>query len=272
MDPAPSTSRDRVRDGPMTYNGACRAYTETVRFVGDLRMCRANAVECAIHTILAVRQVYPPDVFVRRKRYEAPAFQSRHPGLNEYIGTTCNAIVHELQHVRLPLTQSSLRQVVIALLDEDAPGADHVLERYVFALDFLLPDTDMRNRDLMYVAYSCRIKGNLSLAAAELVARQFLLQLLTLEARLLPAGERRTFEPSSRSVHVPRAHRDGRGPDTVGQLGPGAGNRALGTGRRRPLSGECGRRRPRDARRPAGAPAQVGAAAASATGAGIGGH
>ena len=192
MDPAPSTSRDRVRDGPMTYNGACRAYTETVRFVGDLRMCRANAVECAIHTILAVRQVYPPDVFVRRKRYEAPAFQSRHPGLNEYIGTTCNAIVHELQHVRLPLTQSSLRQVVIALLDEDAPGADHVLERYVFALDFLLPDTDMRNRDLMYVACSCRIKGNLSLAAAELVARQFLLQLLTLEARLLPAGERRT--------------------------------------------------------------------------------
>ncbi|KAI3624082.1 hypothetical protein CBS14141_002510 [Malassezia furfur] len=126
MDPAPSTSRDRVRDGPMTYN-----------------------VECAIHTILAVRQVYPPDVFVRRKRYEAPAFQSRHPGLNEYIGTTCNAIVHELQHVRLPLTQSSLRQVVIALLDEDAPGADHVLERYVFALDFLLPDTDMRNRDLI---------------------------------------------------------------------------------------------------------------------------
>ncbi|KAI3617810.1 hypothetical protein CBS9595_003719 [Malassezia furfur] len=126
MDPAASTSRDRVRDGPMTYN-----------------------VECAIHTILAVRQVYPPEVFVRRKRYEAPAFQSRHPGLNEYIGTTCNAIMHELQHVRRPLTQASLRQVVVALVDEDAPNADDVLERYVFALDFLLTDTDVRNRDLL---------------------------------------------------------------------------------------------------------------------------
>ncbi|WFC95797.1 hypothetical protein MBRA1_002451 [Malassezia brasiliensis] len=161
MDPATSTSRDRVRDGPMTYN-------ETVLFVRDL-------LECAIHTILAVRQVYPAEVFVRRKRYETPVFQSRHPGLNEYIGTTCNAIMHELQH-------ASLRQVVIALVDEDAPNAD-VLERYVFALDFLLPDTDVRNRDLV-------IKGNLSQAAAELVARQFLLQLLTLEARLPPAGER----------------------------------------------------------------------------------
>ena len=208
---------------------------------------------------------------MRRKRYEAPAFQSRHPGLNEYIGTTCNAIMHELQHVRRPLTQASLRQVVVALVDEDAPNADDVLERYVFALDFLLPDTDVRNRDLLYVGSLRRIKGNLSQAAAELVARQFLLQLLTLEARLPPAGERRT-SPNSRSVHVPRAYRDGRRPDTDGELGPGALDRPLGARGWRPISCEWCGRRSRDARCTASISTHLCAAATSTTGARIGCH
>ncbi|WFD28651.1 hypothetical protein MNAN1_003664 [Malassezia nana] len=42
----PDPGRDRVQDGPMTYN-------ETI-------------VECAIHTILAVRQVYPSELFTRQ--------------------------------------------------------------------------------------------------------------------------------------------------------------------------------------------------------------
>lgn len=108
-------------------------------------------MECAIHTILAVREVYPREVFARRKRYDAPIFQSRHPGLNEYIGTTCNAIAHELQQVGSTLMQSSLRQVVVALHQEDAPDASEALERYVFALDLLLADTDKRNRDMLCV-------------------------------------------------------------------------------------------------------------------------
>ncbi|WFD03987.1 hypothetical protein MOBT1_002684 [Malassezia obtusa] len=37
----------------------------------------------------------------------------------------------------------------MALHYEDAPDAQEALERYVFALDFLLPDTDLRNRDLL---------------------------------------------------------------------------------------------------------------------------
>ena len=54
-------------------------------------------VEVAIHTILYVRQVYPPDAFVRRKKYDTPVFQSRHPGLNQYISGAVKAIANEMR-------------------------------------------------------------------------------------------------------------------------------------------------------------------------------
>ena len=50
----------------------------------------------AIHTILRTRQVYPPDLFVKRRRYDAPVFQSRHPALNEYISGAVKAVGEEL--------------------------------------------------------------------------------------------------------------------------------------------------------------------------------
>jgi hypothetical protein len=59
-------------------------------------------VEVAIHTILYVRQIYPADLFVRRKKYETPVYQSRHPGLNEYIAGAVKAIGDELVLVSTP--------------------------------------------------------------------------------------------------------------------------------------------------------------------------
>lgn len=58
------------------------------------------SVEVAIHTILYVRQVYPADLFVRRKKYNTPVFQSRHPALNDYISGAVKAIAEELVSVR----------------------------------------------------------------------------------------------------------------------------------------------------------------------------
>ena len=57
------------------------------------------SVEVAIHTILYVRQIYPPDLFVRRRKYDMPVFQSRHPALNEYISGAVRAIADELVSV-----------------------------------------------------------------------------------------------------------------------------------------------------------------------------
>lgn len=141
---------------------------------------------------LLVRPPTHTEVFVRRKRYQLPVYQSRHPGLTEYIGTLCRAIVAELQQVRRRTYQSSLQSVVVALHYEDALDASEACERYVFDLDMVLPEVDVRNRDLLYVPSLTRIRGNLSLATAELAARQFLLQLLAVDARVASLGERRT--------------------------------------------------------------------------------
>ena len=61
-------------------------------------------VEVAIHTILYVRQIYPADLFVRRKKYDTPVYQSRHPGLNDYISGAVKAVGEELVLVCCPRT------------------------------------------------------------------------------------------------------------------------------------------------------------------------
>ena len=50
--------------------------------------------------ILYVRQIYPADLFIRRKKYDTPVFQSRHPELNAYISGAVKAIKEELVQVR----------------------------------------------------------------------------------------------------------------------------------------------------------------------------
>lgn len=65
-------------------------------------------VEVAIHTILYVRQIYPADLFVRRKKYDTPVYQSRHPALNEYISGAIKAIEEELLLVGLIESTSTI--------------------------------------------------------------------------------------------------------------------------------------------------------------------
>lgn len=65
------------------------------------RLITNGVVEVAIHTILYVRQIYPAEIFVRRKKFETPVFQSRHPTLNEYISGAVKAIGDELAYVRI---------------------------------------------------------------------------------------------------------------------------------------------------------------------------
>lgn len=83
--------------------------THFVQYVGSFldlggapsNLCESSIqVEVAIHTILKTRQVYPEDLFVKRQKYDAPVFQSRHPALNEYISGAVKAIGEELVLVR----------------------------------------------------------------------------------------------------------------------------------------------------------------------------
>ncbi len=76
-----------------------------------------SPVEVAVHTILYVRQVYPADLFVRRRKYDTPVYQSRHPALNEYIAGAVKAVTDELALV------SAFRSSV-ACTAHTAPGDD----------------------------------------------------------------------------------------------------------------------------------------------------
>ncbi|KAF8711799.1 HORMA domain, partial [Rhizoctonia solani] len=83
----------------------------------------AYIVEVAIHTILFIRGVYPPDLFVRRRKWDAPVYQSRHPALNEYIAGAVAAVRDEL-------LLGTVDKMVMVIKS----GQDIALERYIFSL------------------------------------------------------------------------------------------------------------------------------------------
>ncbi|KAK1220017.1 hypothetical protein PQX77_017224 [Marasmius sp. AFHP31] len=112
----------------LTFNQTVRGLTEFI--------------EVAIHTILYVRQVYPADLFVRRKKYDTPVFQSRHPALNEYISGAVKAIGEEL-------VRGNVDKVIVVIKDKDQVA----LERFIFSLDTMVQiqafDKDMSVEDAM---------------------------------------------------------------------------------------------------------------------------
>ncbi|KAK0505623.1 DNA-binding protein [Armillaria luteobubalina] len=95
---------------PLTFN-------QTVQGIADF-------IEVAIHTILYVRQIYPADLFIRRKRYDTPVFQSRHPALNEYISGAVKAVSEEL-------SRGNVDKVVVVIKNKE----QQPLERFIFAVE-----------------------------------------------------------------------------------------------------------------------------------------
>lgn len=119
-----------------------------------------HVVEVAIHTILYVRQIYPADLFVRRKKYDTPVFQSRHPALNEYISGAVKAIGEELAKVtasRVPFQfrneyiQGNVDKIVVVVKDKK----EVMLERFIFAVQNMI-EVETYNKDdrLLLIAFS----------------------------------------------------------------------------------------------------------------------
>ncbi|KAI0830474.1 DNA-binding protein [Trametes gibbosa] len=124
-----------------------------------------HPLEVAIHTILYVRQVYPPDLFVRRRKYDAPVYQSRHPALNEYIAGAVKAITDEL-------ALGTVDKVVVLIKSAD----EKPLERFIFALRSTL-QVESYNKDTS-------VEGAMSSASLGQYFRSFLLKLNMIEAQL----------------------------------------------------------------------------------------
>ncbi|KDQ15724.1 hypothetical protein BOTBODRAFT_54600 [Botryobasidium botryosum FD-172 SS1] len=133
-------------------------------------------LEVAIHTILYVRQVYPPDLFVRRKRYDAPVYQSRHPALNEYIAGAVKAVGEEL-------VLGNVERVVVVIKDQ----AEIPLERFVFSLRNVIEvETDLRDTP---------VQNAVTAASLPQFFRSFLIKLNIMESQLssIPLEDNPTF-------------------------------------------------------------------------------
>ncbi|PWN51980.1 DNA-binding protein [Violaceomyces palustris] len=178
MKPPP---QDPPNSSPLTYN-------ETLESISQF-------LEVCLHTLLCLRQVYPLEVFTRRKKYDHLVYQSRHPGLNQYISRIVKAVLAEV-------SKSTVQKVILLIKPEtlsigtetDISGngsgsnssswrsdlfEDGCYERYVFELDYILPEVDRRDRDLS-------IRGNLDKFHLDLLFRNFLQRIFALECLLDP--------------------------------------------------------------------------------------
>ncbi|KAJ7492425.1 DNA-binding protein [Mycena latifolia] len=140
---------------PLTFNQAVRGITEFI--------------EVAIHTILYVRQIYPADLFIRRKKYDTPVFQSRHPALNEYISGAVKAIGEQL------LT-GNVEKVVVIIKDKEQVA----LERFLFSVENMIQVETFNKDTSVEEAMSPSVLGH--------YFRGFLVKLNMIESQLGQMG------------------------------------------------------------------------------------
>ncbi|KAF8665450.1 hypothetical protein AX16_000468 [Volvariella volvacea WC 439] len=136
---------------PLTFNEALRGILDFI--------------EVATHTILYVRQVYPADLFVRRRKYDTAVFQSRHPALNEYISGAIKAIGEEM-------ATGNVDKVVIIIKDKETVP----LERFIFAVENMISPESF-NKDTS-------VENAMTTLALGVYFRSFLVKLAMIEAQL----------------------------------------------------------------------------------------
>ncbi|KAI0308172.1 DNA-binding protein [Multifurca ochricompacta] len=148
-------------------------FNQAVGGIIEFSLC---TVEVAIHTILYVRQVYPADIFVRRKKYETPVYQSRHQSLNEYIAGAVKAIGDEL-------VLGNVEKVVVVIKDKD----EVALERFIFSIQTMIA-IELFNKDTS-------VEGAMATASLGQYFRSFMVKLNMIESQLaeLPRDGENTF-------------------------------------------------------------------------------
>ncbi|KIJ24068.1 hypothetical protein M422DRAFT_275248 [Sphaerobolus stellatus SS14] len=136
------------------------SYNETARAIVEF-------LEVAIHTILYTRQIYPLEIFTRRKIYDTPVWRSRHPELNEYIGGVVKAVGEEI-------ILGTVEKVVVVIKDKKGIA----LERFIFSIKQMV-ELESYDRDQ-------RISKAMSAKSLSQYFRAFLVKLNMLESQLGP--------------------------------------------------------------------------------------
>ncbi|KAJ3334002.1 MAD2 mitotic arrest deficient-like 2 [Blyttiomyces sp. JEL0837] len=90
---------------------------------GEFADVLVEFLEVCIHAILAVRKVYPEEVFTNAKKYNLLVKKSRHPALNGYIADF-------LLGVKPDLEKGKVKKIHVSILDE----GHNAVEKFVFQL------------------------------------------------------------------------------------------------------------------------------------------
>ncbi|KZS96077.1 DNA-binding protein [Sistotremastrum niveocremeum HHB9708] len=145
------------------------SYNQVVKAIADF-------IEVAIHNILYVRHLYPADLFVRRKRYEVPVFQARHPDLISYISGAMKAVAAEMK-------LGHVEKVIVVLKKND----NVAMERFIFSIQNMLTLDDWDLDQSVEEAMTSQKLGQ--------YFRAFLVKLAMIESSLGPLnlGDNGTF-------------------------------------------------------------------------------
>jgi len=101
-------------------------------------------LEVAIHQILHARDVYPPQIFTRRKKYHIPVYMSSNAQVNKYITSV-------LLSLKAPLKAKAIKQVVVNIKQQD-----RITEKFVFELNHLSMICDLHDELLINLEQSLR--------------------------------------------------------------------------------------------------------------------
>ncbi|KAI9594491.1 DNA-binding protein [Syncephalis fuscata] len=124
-------------------------------------------VETAIHMILYIRELYPPHLFERQKKYNVPVHVARHPELVEYVKDMIRAC-------RPDLEKGAVERICLVVVNK----AYTPVERFVFEIDALI-DPKSIDKDAV-------TEGGLTAADVEAYLRAFLLKISLCDAVLHP--------------------------------------------------------------------------------------
>ncbi|ORX37149.1 DNA-binding protein [Kockovaella imperatae] len=126
-------------------------------------------LEIALHTILCIRQVYPPNTFTRRRAHGVPVYQSRHPQVCSYISEVVAAIGKEMEVGRVRRVTVVVKQVSTGL----------PMERFIIDLGYLGLDKIKERHQREAPLLGAPLAEDLSL-----MLRGFLIRLVALDSQL----------------------------------------------------------------------------------------
>ncbi|KAK3859608.1 hypothetical protein Pcinc_034293 [Petrolisthes cinctipes] len=133
-------------------------------------------LEVAINLILYTREIYPPAVFQRRKKYSIPVQMCVHPGLRSYISECVGSL-------RPVLEKGEVERVVVVVLSPEGTP----VEKFVFEIT-------------QHAARPHNIKQDPQLSRLEEALRAFCLKLSISDSLLQPLPSGCSFAVQ---IHVP---------------------------------------------------------------------